>query len=267
MSKILGSITMVLLLAALYIAYTNKQFYEFEISSTQQRKAELKVQEDRLQAAVEAYAATVKEREAVQAENVELTKNEADQKQANENFKMQIESKTRETASNQKQLDEVREKTARVGDIRDLASKMRATKLELEELAETIQNHEARLDQLTNDNRTTEGRIVSMKEMFEVIAQNKSLPTLQSRIRSIYPSWGFVTLSSGNDSGVVMNSMLDVVRDGATIAKLLVTSVERNSAAASIVPDSITQDITLMVGDQVVPARTEATAPATASLR
>jgi len=45
---------------------------------------------------------------------------------------------------------------------------------------------------------------------------------------------------------------LDVVRDGATIAKLLVTSVESTSASASIIPDSIAQDITLMVGDRVV---------------
>jgi hypothetical protein len=43
-----------------------------------------------------------------------------------------------------------------------------------------------------------------------------------------------------------------VVRDGATIAKLLVTSVEGRSASASIIPDSIAQDITLMVGDRVV---------------
>lgn len=266
MTKILGPITIVFLLASAYLAHKNKQYYEFEISETNARKTELDIQKTRLKTAIDTLAATVKEREEVQAENVQLTKTEAEQTQTNANLKAQIETKTRETQVNKQQLDEIREKTARIGDIRDLASKMRAANAEIGEMKKTVENHEARLDQLTQDNTNTEGRIGSMKQMFETIAQNKSLPSLNTRIRSIYPTWGFVTLSSGNDSGVVMNSILDVVRDGNTIAKLLVTSVERNSAAASIVPDSIAQDITLMVGDRVVPEK-PAAAPATAFVR
>ncbi len=97
-----------------------------------------------------------------------------------------------------------------------------------------------------------------MKKKFETISSGQSLPTLNTRIRSIYPTWGFVTLATGNAGGVVTNSTLDVVRDGSTIAKLLVTSVERNSASASIIPDSIAPDVTLMVGDRVIPAQTAA---------
>ena len=59
-------------------------------------------------------------------------------------------------------------------------------------------------------------------------------------------------VNAGNNAGVNANSTLDVVRDGETIAQLLVTAVESRSASASIIPDSIAQDVTLMVGDRVV---------------
>jgi hypothetical protein len=75
---------------------------------------------------------------------------------------------------------------------------------------------------------------------------------LNTAIRSIYPSWGFVTLGTGSSGGVGANSTLEVVRGDNTIAKLLVTCVESNTAAASIIPDSVTSDTVLMVGDRVI---------------
>jgi hypothetical protein len=91
----------------------------------------------------------------------------------------------------------------------------------------------------------------------DILASGESLPSLKTSIRSIYPTWGFVTLNAGNNAGVTATSTLDVVRDGATIAKLLVTSVESRSASASIIPDSIAQDVTLMVGDRVETSKTK----------
>lgn len=255
MTNILGPITMIVLMLAGYIAFQNKKAYEAEIAETNVQKGMLEVQRDRLQKAKDDFAATKAKRIETQEKNVELTATEAAQKQKNEELKEIIASKTRETENNKQQLDGIREKTAKIGDLRELASKMRATKAELTELDQNIEQNENRLDQLTNDNRQTEGRIGGMRDMFDTFSKSNSLPTLSTRIRSIYPTWGFVTLGSGNDAGVAMNSTLDVVRDGATIAKLLVTAVERNSASANIVPDSISQDVTLMVGDRVVPAQ------------
>ena len=132
---------------------------------------------------------------------------------------------------------------------------MRATNAELEELAQSISATEAKLANLTSLKHPD--RITGQRDEEQVRnhQQRQSLPTLNTRIRSIYPTWGFVTLAAGNSGGVVANSTLDVVRDGSTIAKLLVTAVERNSASASIIPDSIGPDVTLMVGDRVIPAQ------------
>ena len=131
--------------------------------------------------------------------------------------------------------------------------KMRATSAELEELSQSIATAEAEVANLTAQNSSSEAQVGKAKMFLEAFASGNSLPTLQTRIRSIYPNWGFVTLASGNNAGVVNNSSLDVVRDDQVICKLLVTAVESTSASASIVPDSMKDDITLMVGDLVVP--------------
>ena len=123
---------------------------------------------------------------------------------------------------------------------------------ELEELTQSIADNEASLANLTAQDAATAADAQLRKERLDTQGRGESLPTLKTSIRSIYPTWGFVTLNAGNNAGVTSSSTLDVVRDGATIARLLVTAVESRSASASIIPDSIAQDITLMVGDRVV---------------
>lgn len=261
MANVFGILTAIVLALAGFVAYKNKAAYEIEISNTAQEKARLAASQLRFKTAQDSLAATIVTRTGVDTEVVKLTEDETAQKKINADFKAQIETKTATAASNKEKLDEIREKTSKIGDLKELASKMRTTNAELEELAQNISSNEAKLANLTAQNTQTESQAGAMRTKFETMSSGRSLPTLNTRIRSIYPTWGFVTLAAGNSSGVVTNSMLDVVRDGSTIAKLLVTAVERNSASASIIPDSIAQDVTLMVGDRVVPAQKAAQAP------
>jgi hypothetical protein len=106
-----------------------------------------------------------------------------------------------------------------------------------------------------------EGVIQVLKTEAEMVSRRESYFT-KTRINSIYPNWGFVTLGAGSTAGVVSGSSLEVVRGGSPIAKLLVTAVESNTASASIVPDSLAQDTVLMVGDEVVAAHKPAAQPA-----
>lgn len=260
MANILGAFTMIVLLLAGFVAFKNKSAYETEIAETTARKEDLSRSQARLKKAQDELAETTATREGVDAENVKLTAEEAGQKKTNQDLQGQVESKTKLTAENKEQLDVIREKTSKVGNINELASKMRQTNAELEELAQSISASEAKLANLTSTNNDKQSQIGGMKTMFETIASGKSLPTANTSIRAIYPTWGFVTLASGNASGVVTNSTLDVVREGQVIAKLLVTAVERNSASASIIPDSIAQDVVLAVGDKVVPGQQAAAA-------
>ena len=258
MANVFGILTTIVLLLAGSVAYKNKAAHENEISVTASEKDKLDVSQKRFNTAKDDLAMTIADRTDVETEIATLTEEEATQKKANTALESQRDSKTAQTASNKQKLDEIREKTAQVGDLKELAAKMRATNAELEELSQNIGAAEAKLANLTAQNTQSESQVNAMKKKFETISSGQSLPTLNTRIRSIYPTWGFVTLATRNAGGVLTNSTLDVVRDGSTIAKLLVTSVERNSASASIIPDSIAPDVTLMVGDRVIPAQTAA---------
>jgi myosin heavy subunit len=261
-ANVFGILTFITLLVSGFVAYKNKAAYENEISNTKSEKEKLAASQLRFKTAQDNLAATIATRTEVDAEVVKLTEDETAQKKVNAELKSQIETKTATAASNKEKLDEIREKTSKIGDLKELASKMRTTNAELEELSQSITANEAKLANLTAQNKQSENEAQALRTKLETMSSGKSLPTLSTRIRSIYPTWGFVTLAAGNSSGVVTNSTLDVVRDGTTVAKLLVTAVERNTSTASIIPDSLAPDTTLMVGDRVIPGQKSATPPA-----
>lgn len=280
MANVFGILTAIVLALAGFVAYKNQVAYKKEIENTGNdtekkqwydkgmagskedrkqisAKAELGFQEGRLQIAKDTLASTLKKDEEVDAEVVTLTEQETNQTKTNTKLEADLKTKTDKVNANKAKLDEIREKTSKVGNINELAGKLRTLNADLEQLAQDITAADAKLANLTADDVQTVKQIDSLNSKFKTIADNRSLPTLSTRIRSIYPTWGFVTLGTGNLGGVVSNSTLDVVRDGNVIAKLLVTAVERNTASASIIPDSVAKDTTLMVGDKVVPSASQ----------
>ena len=253
MAKLFGILTVIALVLSAIIASKNKGEFESRTAVTESEKGLLITSQARLKAAEEVLKALPIERAAVDADIGTLTATEAAQQKTNDGVKTEVEAIIAKIASNKEKLDVIREKTSKIGDLEELASKMRATNSELEELTQSITASEAKLANLTAQDASAQAQIKKVQGNIERFNSGQSLASLKTRIRSIYPNWGFVTLASGNNAGVVANSTLDVTRDGQTIAKLLVTAVETSSASASIVPDSFAPDVTLMVGDYVVP--------------
>ena len=252
MANILGIFTAIILAVAAYVAYKNNALFADEITNRAKEEARLVVSQDRLKAAQAELKRLPIERDDVDAQFAAKTEVETGLKDSNDAMKADIEDKTDQIEANTQELDAFREKVAKIGNIRELAPKMKAMRTELEDLTQSIADNEASLANLTAQDAATLAEAKALKLKLDTLAGGQSLTLLKTSIRSIYPTWGFVTLNAGNNAGVASGSTLDVVRDGATIAKLLVTSVESRSASASIIPDSIAQDITLMVGDSVV---------------
>ncbi len=253
MANVFGILTAIVLALSAFVAFKNKAAYEKEITSTQEEKSKLVQSEARLTADKKRLAELPVEIGEIDAEVDKYTAEEAELTKANMAVKKSVDETTAKITENKEKLDDIRTKTEKTGNIGELAAKMRATSAELVELGDSISSNEAKLANLKAQDTSTQSEISKAKGVFDNYAKSQSLPTLNTRIRSIYPNWGFVTLASGNNAGVVANSTLSVVRGNETVAKLLVTGVESNSASASIVPDSIGQDVTLMVGDRVVP--------------
>ncbi len=257
MANVFGILTAIALALSAFVAFKNHAAYEKDIAATKDRQSELEKSQVRLAADEKELAQLPIDIAEVDAEVDKLTADETAQKKINDGLNAQVEEKKAKIAADKEKLDGIREKTAKIGDIPQLAVKMKQTNEEIEELKQSITANESKRDSLTAQIASSESEITNTKGKFDDFASGRSLSSLNTRIRSIYPNWGFVTLASGNNAGVVTSSVLDVVRGDQVIAKLIVTAVESTTSSASIVPDSIRDDTTLMVGDRVVPGLKE----------
>ncbi|MBC7979254.1 MAG: hypothetical protein H7Y36_01670 [Armatimonadetes bacterium] len=252
MANILGIFTAIFLAIAAFVASKNNSHFQEEIENKVNESRLLTISQARLKAAQEVLKALPIERADVDSQTAAKGKEEAELTESNAALLSDNESKTAKVASNKTQLDDIREKTAKIGNVTELAGKMKTMRIELEELAQSISSNEATLANVTAQTTASVAEAKRRQEEFDLISKGESLATLRTRIRSIYPTWGFVTLADGNNAGVVTNSTLDVLRDNEVIAKLLVTAVETRTSSASIIPDSIGENVTLMVGDRVI---------------
>ncbi len=253
MAKVFGIFTALFLAISAYVAFKNQAAYESTITNTQAEHDKLAKGQAKLKATQEILAALPIENAGVQEEIEKFKTEEAAQTKMNASLTTEVESLTAKITADKAKLDEFREKTKETGNVQELASKLRATSAELEELSQSITTAEAKLANLTAQSAATDKQASSVKVKLDTFTAGDSLATLKTSIRTIYPNWGFVTLAAGNNAGVVANSTLNVIRDGSTVAQLLVTAVEAGSASATIVPGSLAADSTLMVGDMVVP--------------
>ena len=65
------------------------------------------------------------------------------------------------------------------------------------------------------------------------------------------PQWGFVVIGAGQDSSIDPNTVLLVTREGRSIGKLKVTSLEKNQTVADIIKDSVPSGMSIQPGDRV----------------
>ena len=75
---------------------------------------------------------------------------------------------------------------------------------------------------------------------------------LKGKILVVDPKWDFVVLDIGEDQGIKEDGELLVNRDGKLVAKVKVTSVQKNRCIANVLPGWKLGE--LLEGDQVIPA-------------
>ena len=252
MANVFAILSAIALAAAAFLAMKNKDAYEKEIGlrqSEQARNAKLTAEYNAL---VDEFNTTETERKATETETVGLRETETAETKKNNGLEAEKTAKTTESEANAKKIADIEEQLKEIGSIEELVGKLTETKTALEGLALDIAGATAKQADLTSEKTRTEGVINAYNVKNTNYSSKKSFFS-STRISAIYPAYGFVTLPVGGTAGVVSGSPLDVVRDGAVIAKLRVSSVEAGRAAAEIVPDTVAQDTTLMVGDRVVP--------------
>lgn len=253
MAKIFAIISAVLLAASAYIAVKNKAALETEIDRRVTSESNLERSQLRLADLQGQRDDTIASRTDVESQTEARREEETAAGTANAELKKDLSTKKTESDSNAERIAAIEEQTKELGDIQDVATKIKSLKAEISELEDDRASKMAVQANVLGIRTSTQETITKYNEINRDYS-NKNSFFDSARISAIYGPWGFVTLSAGNAAGAVAGSTLDVTRDGETIAKLRIRSVEAGRSSADVIPGSLAEDTTLMVGDVVKPA-------------
>ena len=250
-STILGSLSLLILGFALFVGLKNKENYEAKIE-TRKELDNLNVQKtNKLDKTTKERDATQERRVAREAEAAEMGKKLDEQKEKNVELAKQIDEKKDQIAAQKLKIEQLVEALKDLGDIETLIPKVKALKNSIIQLKADIVANDEKLKNLIAEQNRTAGIVTGYESENSWRSAVTSNPKLDTRIGRIYETYGFVSLPVGNNAGVVGGSKLEVVRDGAVIAKLLVKLVEPKSSTADIIPGSLVPDTVLIEGDKV----------------
>lgn len=107
-----------------------------------------------------------------------------------------------------------------------------------------------------DEKKVLQRELVRVKNKLAVYEDpNKPVPLPASLIGKVLvadPKWDFVVLNVGADQGAMERGQLLVNRDGKLVAKVVITSVQKDRCIANVMPGWKLGDV--IEGDQVIPA-------------
>lgn len=267
MAKILLGIALAVMLATAalgYLAHQNAEQLQKVLRETKKElgttKTTLAETRDELKTRTEELAAanTKIEEKEKEIASVKGLLDEANKKIAEGAAAM--EAKVTELAALQTKYDELAGKPKDPNNIVIEDPLVAALKADVLKAQNELAESKALIDSLTKQKKQTEDEMVSLKNYKTRVQGSIAIKTLSGRILAVNTGWNFVVLSIGDKQGAVMNASFLVVRNGAPIGKVRITSVEPSSSIADIIPGTISKGVTIQPGDSViVEGRTRAT--------
>lgn len=234
----------------------------------------------------ENYAQQIADRDALIAQNDELSKNiedkesekkqvteersealdqEAEQKAALESAIAKEKEIRRELAEYETQLEEA-EATEKLVDTGIIKIKELFPGMDMDEVVTRVQEMEEQEDKMIAE--INDLKLFKMKLSEELVKNDSEIVrvegkitesmdnirgnTFQASVTAVDHQWDFVIIGAGEKSGLTSDTKLLVVRGGQFIGKLSINQLEANRAVADIDPGSVKIGSSLRVGDQVI---------------
>ena len=252
MPILFGSLTALVLAISLWIGFKNQSEYKKQIAERQKKEKNYTREVGILKKRTETWEDTIVAKDKLLASNETLTGEIGELESKIDSIKSEIAFKESQKKELEFEVAEATEVMNKVGGVRALVPKIKGLRSDIAQLTDEIEQGNASLSNLKQSKMDTESSIAVNEARVEFETSGKSQPTLDTTIKTVYSSWGFVTLNGGDIQGVVPGSTLVVVRGGEVVAKLKVTTVEPNRAAADILRESVGDDVYLRAGDKVV---------------
>ena len=251
MPALFGTLTAIVLALSTWIAYKNRVEYEKQIDFRKTEEKNYAKEVKDFDRTTEAWKLAIADKEAFIEENTVLGTEIKALEGDIESLVAEVEQKESDKNRLQQEIDAANAVMDKVGGARALVPKVRGLRKDVDALELAIEDGNAQLSNLKQIKADTESIIMVNEKRVENETAGRSQPSLNTTIKTVYSSWGFVTLNGGDIQGVVPGSTLEVIRGGEVVAKLKVTTVEEDRAAADIVRESVGPDVYLRPGDQV----------------
>ena len=255
MANIFGILTACLVALSLWVGHKNSVEHENQEKATENAERKLKSAQEN-QKSILANIKEEEERFAMLSADLEDAKGRPEELElAINELSSQKNTLDKKVKRNGRDLESINEVRAEFPDPEVVIPQVRATRKQIAQLKVDVASEKEALDAIEEEVVRVKAKAAEYQVINDTRSSGKSLATLATTVKSVYGNWGFVTLNGGNSQGVVPGSTLDVVRDGAVVAKLKVTAVEQNRAAADILPDALPEVVSLRSGDKVVAAQ------------
>lgn len=252
MPILFGTLTALVLAISGWLGYKNQAEYKKQIGDRQEQERALDYQKGELIKATDKWQNAVDDKKEFMASNEGLSEELAALEEKISEIKNEIAQKKSRKEQLQREVMAANEVMDKVGGSRQLVPKIKGLRSDIANLNSEIELGTVKLNNLKQAKSDTQESIVMNEKRVEFETSGKSQPDLNTTIKTVYSTWGFVTLNGGDVQGVVPGSTLNVVRGEEVVAKLKVTTVETNRAAADILRDTVGTDVFLRSGDKVV---------------
>lgn len=229
---------------AFYLLNTkNKNQLELDIQSYRAQltaeQADGKKHKESLKASDAQLSQTSKNLEEARSNITVITARSNQLKRENQRFTEELERRLENEESLQRTL----------ADLKKGMAKLQATTISLEKAEayeQTVASLESEILRLKSSQRSNSNTASSALPKGAILAPVE----LSGKILTVGPQSSFVITNLGYTSGIRLNHLLDIERDGAIVAQLQITEVKENLSIARILPESFKTDP--KPGDSVV---------------
>ena len=129
-------------------------------------------------------------------------------------------------------------------------------KAQLDDAKKQLEAAEQEKAVLADKVKEAQDRVTAIEEEKKRRESGASRPGVHGTVLAVNQAYNFVVLSMGDRQGVVPNSEMLVMRSGALIGKIRISSVEPTTSIGDIITNSLARGVQVQPGDTVIYAGT-----------
>ncbi|MEG1261080.1 MAG: hypothetical protein RSD44_09120 [Akkermansia sp.] len=240
--------------AGIYLSLEQKSAYEAMINHKQELRAENIVRTNVLHETESSLEDMTKQMESwltKRSENQALVKTESQKnKELSDKLVVTTKGNDEKRAEIQKLMDELAQYN--ISDPQELVDMVAEMKKSNDDLKTQIEEVETLLMASTKKVSAEEIVLNNLQKDQKEFRDQSKINSKEFSVVQVDPEWGFVVVNAGDSNKLAPDAILLVTRQGRSIAKLKISSLEKRQTIADVIPNSLAAGNRVEPGDRVI---------------